>query len=145
LDKEDKFRTDADTISENANDSLKGRVLEVSLADLQNDPEQGFRKIKLRVEDVAVSHTPRYTGRIWTDFHRARAVSLLSTAWTSPPTSYDLLSENGRLSSRLTSMSTPLTVTDFDCSRLVSPSEPPTRSRRPPTLSLPRSRPSGAR
>jgi small subunit ribosomal protein S3Ae len=40
---------------ENANDSLKGRVLEVSLADLQNDPEQGFRKIKLRVEDVAVS------------------------------------------------------------------------------------------
>jgi len=37
----------------NANDSLKGRVLEVSLADLQNDPEQGFRKIKLRVEDVA--------------------------------------------------------------------------------------------
>jgi ribosomal protein S3AE len=40
---------------ENANDSLKGRVLEVSLADLQHDPEQGFRKIKLRVEDVAVS------------------------------------------------------------------------------------------
>ena len=40
---------------ENANDSLKGRVLEVSLADLLNDPEQGFRKIKLRVEDVAVS------------------------------------------------------------------------------------------
>lgn len=47
--------------TENANDSLKGRVLEVSLADLQNDPEQGFRKIKLRVEDVAVSPTPRPT------------------------------------------------------------------------------------
>jgi len=46
---------EADEFSENANDSLKGRVLEVSLADLQNDPEQGFRKIKLRVEDVAVS------------------------------------------------------------------------------------------
>jgi len=46
---------EADDFSENANDSLKGRVLEVSLADLQNDPEQGFRKIKLRVEDVAVS------------------------------------------------------------------------------------------
>jgi len=46
---------EADDFPENANDSLKGRVLEVSLADLQNDPEQGFRKIKLRVEDVAVS------------------------------------------------------------------------------------------
>ncbi|KAI9637971.1 40s ribosomal protein s3ae-a (s1-a) [Dioszegia hungarica] len=37
----------------NANDSLKGRVLEVSLAELNNDQEQSFRKIKLRVEDVA--------------------------------------------------------------------------------------------
>jgi ribosomal protein S3AE len=30
-------------------------VLEVSLAELNNDQEQSFRKIKLRVEDVAVS------------------------------------------------------------------------------------------
>lgn len=37
----------------NANDSLKGRVLEVSLADLNNDQDQSFRKIKLRVEDVS--------------------------------------------------------------------------------------------
>ncbi|ADV19453.1 40S ribosomal protein S1 [Cryptococcus gattii Ru294] len=37
----------------NANDSLKGRVLELSLADLNNDQEQSFRKIKLRVEEVA--------------------------------------------------------------------------------------------
>jgi hypothetical protein len=42
----------------NANDSLKGRVMEVSLADLNNDQDQSFRKIKLRVEDVAVSGTP---------------------------------------------------------------------------------------
>jgi len=37
----------------NANDSLKGRVVELSLADLNNDQEQSFRKIKLRVEDVS--------------------------------------------------------------------------------------------
>ncbi|RXK40992.1 40S ribosomal protein S3a-1 [Tremella mesenterica] len=37
----------------NANDSLKGRVIELSLADLNNDQEQSFRKIKLRIEDVS--------------------------------------------------------------------------------------------
>ncbi|CAA91095.1 40S ribosomal protein S1-A [Schizosaccharomyces pombe] len=36
----------------NANDSLKGRILEVSLADLQKDEEHSFRKVKLRVEDI---------------------------------------------------------------------------------------------
>lgn len=46
----------SDWVAENANDSLKGRVVEISLADLMNgDQEQSFRKIKLRVEDVAVS------------------------------------------------------------------------------------------
>mmetsp|Transcript_3496 Transcript_3496/g.8357 ORF Transcript_3496/g.8357 Transcript_3496/m.8357 type:complete len:251 (+) Transcript_3496:48-800(+) len=35
-----------------ATDYLKGRVLECNLADLNNDEDQGFRKIKLRVEDV---------------------------------------------------------------------------------------------
>jgi small subunit ribosomal protein S3Ae len=37
---------------ENANDSLKGRIVEVSLADLNKDEEQAFRKIKLRVDEV---------------------------------------------------------------------------------------------
>jgi small subunit ribosomal protein S3Ae len=37
---------------ENANDSLKGRIVEVSLADLSKDEEQSFRKIKLRVDEV---------------------------------------------------------------------------------------------
>ncbi|CAB4383495.1 unnamed protein product [Rhizophagus irregularis] len=36
----------------NANDALKGRVFEVSLADLNKDEEQAFRKIKLRVDEV---------------------------------------------------------------------------------------------
>ncbi|KAF8591443.1 ribosomal protein S3Ae [Ramaria rubella] len=36
----------------NANDSLKGRIIEVSLADLSKDEEQAFRKIKLRIDEV---------------------------------------------------------------------------------------------
>ena len=39
----------------NANDSLKGRVMEFSLGDLNKEEDQAFRKIKLRVEDVKVS------------------------------------------------------------------------------------------
>jgi len=35
-----------------AEDDLKGRIVEVSLADLQKDEDQAHRKIKLRVEDV---------------------------------------------------------------------------------------------
>lgn len=36
----------------NANDYLKGRVLEVSLADLNGNMEDGYRKIKLKVDDI---------------------------------------------------------------------------------------------
>ncbi|KAL9055139.1 MAG: hypothetical protein Q9162_003716 [Coniocarpon cinnabarinum] len=37
----------------NANDALKGRIFEVSLADLQNEAEEhSYRKIKLRVDEV---------------------------------------------------------------------------------------------
>jgi len=36
----------------NANDALKGRVLEISLADLNKSEEHSFRKIKLRVDEV---------------------------------------------------------------------------------------------
>ncbi|GAB7362392.1 hypothetical protein MBLNU230_g2716t1 [Neophaeotheca triangularis] len=36
----------------NANDALKGRVFEVSLADLQKDEDHSFRKVKLRVDEV---------------------------------------------------------------------------------------------
>ncbi|GAB2287407.1 40S ribosomal protein S3a [Dionaea muscipula] len=35
-----------------ASEGLKNRVIEQSLADLQNDEDQHFRKIRLRVEDV---------------------------------------------------------------------------------------------
>jgi len=36
----------------NANDSLKGRIVEVCLADLIKDEDQSFRKIKLRIDEV---------------------------------------------------------------------------------------------
>jgi small subunit ribosomal protein S3Ae len=36
----------------NANDSLRGRVIEVSLGDLNKDEEQSFRKIKLRIDEI---------------------------------------------------------------------------------------------
>lgn len=36
----------------NVNDALKGRVLEVSLADLNNNQEDSFRKIKLQVQAI---------------------------------------------------------------------------------------------
>jgi small subunit ribosomal protein S3Ae len=39
-------------LSENANDALKGRIMEASLADLNKDDEQAFRKFKLRIEEV---------------------------------------------------------------------------------------------
>ncbi|KAG2174908.1 hypothetical protein INT43_005970 [Umbelopsis isabellina] len=37
---------------ENANDYLKGRVVEVSLGDLTKDEDRAFRKIKLRVDEI---------------------------------------------------------------------------------------------
>jgi hypothetical protein len=39
-------------LPENANDALKGRVLEMSLADLNKDEAQSFRKIKLQVQEI---------------------------------------------------------------------------------------------
>ncbi|QRV76260.1 ribosomal S3Ae family [Ceratobasidium sp. AG-Ba] len=36
----------------NANDSLKGRIIELSLGDLNKEEDQSFRKIKLRVDEV---------------------------------------------------------------------------------------------
>ncbi|EXJ80266.1 40S ribosomal protein S1 [Capronia coronata CBS 617.96] len=35
-----------------ANDALKGRIVEVSLADLQSDEDHAFRKVKLRIDEV---------------------------------------------------------------------------------------------
>lgn len=59
---------------ENANDALKGRVVEVSLADLNNDPEQGFRKIQLKVEDIAVSRVFQFGGWLGTEWAKREAV-----------------------------------------------------------------------
>lgn len=43
---------------ENSTDSLKGRIIEISLADLIKDEEQSFRKIQLRVDEVSVAARP---------------------------------------------------------------------------------------
>merc|ERR1712080_1903 len=48
----------------NANDSLKGRIFELSLGDLNKDDEQTFRKIQLRVDDIQT--TDGYLVRIFT-------------------------------------------------------------------------------
>jgi small subunit ribosomal protein S3Ae len=40
------------SLPENANDSLKGRIVELSLGDLHKDEESAYRKIKLRVDEV---------------------------------------------------------------------------------------------
>ena len=51
-----------------ASDGLKGRVFEVSLADLNNDEDHSYRKMRLRAEDVQGRH-------VLTNFWvRARAV-----------------------------------------------------------------------
>jgi len=51
-----KTPVDKSTGTKLAADALKGRVFSVSLADLQKDEEQAFRKIKLRIEDVNGTH-----------------------------------------------------------------------------------------
>jgi len=38
--------------SENANDSLKGRIVELSVGELNKDEENAFRKVKLRVDEI---------------------------------------------------------------------------------------------
>ena len=38
--------------TEIASDALRGRVVEANLADLQGEEEQGFRKMRLRIEDI---------------------------------------------------------------------------------------------
>merc|ERR1711965_321335 len=53
-----------------AADQLKGRVLEMSLGDLNKNEDDAYRKMRLRVEDV-----------------QGKTVLCNSGAWTSPPTS----------------------------------------------------------
>lgn len=56
-----------------AADSLKGRVFVTSLADLTEDEEKSYRKIKLRVEDVSGSRclTNFYGMDLTTDKYRS--------------------------------------------------------------------------
>ncbi|CAK9221918.1 unnamed protein product [Sphagnum troendelagicum] len=52
-------------------DGLKGRVFEVSLADLQQDEDQAFRKIKLRADDVQGRNGMDFTtDKLWSLVHK---------------------------------------------------------------------------
>jgi ribosomal protein S3AE len=59
------MRTCLPHYAEIASDSLKGRVFEVSLGDLNKDEDQGYRKIKLCCEDVQVLDL-EYMLLLWT-------------------------------------------------------------------------------
>jgi small subunit ribosomal protein S3Ae len=43
---------DTASFTENSADSIRGRIVEVSLADLTKDEDHSFRKIKLRIDEV---------------------------------------------------------------------------------------------
>ena len=43
-------------VAEISSDSLKGRVYELNLADLQKDEDQSFRKISLKCEEISGSN-----------------------------------------------------------------------------------------
>jgi small subunit ribosomal protein S3Ae len=64
--------------AEVSSDSLKGRVYEFCLADLQKDEDQAFRKIKLKCEDIAGRNC--LTNFHSMDFTRDKLCSLVSTS-----------------------------------------------------------------
>lgn len=63
-----------------SSDSLKGRVFEVNLADLNNDEEQGYRKVKLMCEEV--QGTNCLTNFHGMEFTRDKLCSLLKKKQT---------------------------------------------------------------
>ena len=62
--------------AEVSSDSLKGRVYEFCLADLQKDEDQAYRKIKLKCEDIAGRNC--LTNFHSMDFTRDKLCSLVS-------------------------------------------------------------------
>jgi ribosomal protein S3AE len=65
--------------AEVSSDSLKGRIYEFCLADLQKDEDQSFRKIKLKCEDVSGQNC--LTTFYAMDFTRDKLCSLVSHSW----------------------------------------------------------------
>ena len=59
-----------------SSDSLKGRVYELNLADLQKDEDQSFKKIKLKCEDI--SGTNCLTSFAGMDYTKDKLCSLVS-------------------------------------------------------------------
>lgn len=122
-----------------ASEGLKHRVFEISLADLQNDEDHAYRKIRLRAEDVQGKN-------VLTNFWVRQCINdcfcpftikyaywiltvYLFRGWTSLQTSWDLLLGNGSLWSRLMLMWRLQTVTLWGCSALALPRNVLTRWR----------------
>jgi small subunit ribosomal protein S3Ae len=76
-----------------ASEGLKGRVFEVSLADLNNDEDQAYRKIKLVVEEV--QGTNCLTNFHGMDFTRDRLCSLIKKWQTLIEANVDVKTTDG--------------------------------------------------
>lgn len=141
--------------SQIASEGLKHRVFEVSLADLQGDEDNAYRKIRLRAEDVQGRNVlcqfwVRNT--LWTidsqhlflfffwflfflfDWILTVFSVFICRAWTSPLTNLGHWLKNGRLWLRLMLMLKPLIATLSGCSASPSPRDVLTRSRGLATL-----------
>jgi small subunit ribosomal protein S3Ae len=78
-----------------ASDSLKGRIFEVSLADLQKDEDQAFRKMRLRCEEVKGQAV--LTNFHGMDFTRDKLCSLVKKWATLIEASVDVKTTDGYL------------------------------------------------
>jgi small subunit ribosomal protein S3Ae len=65
------------TGTKTSTDALKGRIFEVSLADLQQDEDKDSRKLRLRVEDVKESEHACFTNFWGMDLKRDKIRSLV--------------------------------------------------------------------
>lgn len=134
-----------------ASEGLKHRVFEISLADLQNDEDHAYRKIRLRAEDVQGKNVLTNFWVWYSIFFiffvllyselcfNVNFAFLFSRAWTSLQINWDLLSENGSLWSRHMLTWRQPTVTHWGCSALASQRSVPTRWRGPAMHNLAKS------
>ena len=132
-----------------ASEGLKHRVFEVSLADLNKDEDQAYRKIRLRAEDVQGRNVlTQFWVRTLDSQHWFLALyscwvltflSFTPRAWTSQPTNSGPWLRSGRLWSSLMSMLRPQTTTHWGFSASPSPRDVLTKLRELAMLSLARS------
>ena len=126
-----------------ASEGLKHRVFEISLADLQNDEDHAYRKIRLRAEDVQGKNvlTNFWVGIAWQlafffliTCKRGKLGFLIFfnnfREWTLQQTSWGLWCASGRHWLRLMWMLRQQITTPWGCSALHSQRSVKTRTRR---------------